>query len=43
MNVPKLRFKVFNESWKETTLGECAESLSYGMNAASKPFDGENQ
>ena len=43
--VPKFRFKEFEDSgeWEEKTLGDVAESLMYGMNAAAVEFDGENK
>ncbi|MED3034057.1 hypothetical protein CBR56_13455 [Bacillus thuringiensis] len=43
MNVPKLRFKEFSGEWELKTLGNCSDSLDYGLNAAAKEFDGENQ
>jgi type I restriction enzyme, S subunit len=43
MNVPQLRFKEFEDQWILTTLGDCSESLTYGLNAAAIPFDGENK
>ena len=43
----KLRFKDDNGNdypeWKETTLGEVTNNISYGLNAASKAYDGENK
>jgi len=42
-NVPNLRFKGFEGEWIETTLGDCSQSLDYGMNAAAVEFDGENK
>lgn len=42
-NVPKLRFKEFTESWNNTTLGKISKNIMYGMNSASKTFDGENK
>ncbi len=43
--VPKYRFKEFEKDgeWVEKKLGEVAENIMYGMNAASKSFDGENK
>ncbi|MDT3695368.1 MAG: restriction endonuclease subunit S [Ignavibacterium sp.] len=43
--VPKLRFKEFENSgeWVEKKLGEISENVMYGMNSASKDFDGENK
>lgn len=43
MHIPSLRFKEFEDEWIFTTLGNCCKSISYGLNAAAKPFDGENQ
>lgn len=43
MNVPKLRFKGFDDQWILKSLGEITEPLKYGMNAAAKGFDGSNQ
>lgn len=43
MNVPKLRFKEFNDEWKEKKLSDISLEISYGMNSASKKFDGENK
>ena len=43
MNVPKLRFKEFNDDWKEIELSKIASEISYGMNVASKKYDGENK
>lgn len=43
MNVPKLRFKDFDNAWKEMELSKISSEISYGMNAASKEYDGENK
>lgn len=43
MHIPPLRFNEFTDEWVSTTLGSCCKSISYGLNAAAKPFDGENQ
>ena len=43
MNTPKLRFKGFDGEWKEIELSKMASEISYGMNAASKEYDGENK
>ncbi|MCM3169448.1 restriction endonuclease subunit S [Peribacillus frigoritolerans] len=43
MNAPTLRFKDFNGKWSANTLKEITIGLEYGMNAAAKSFDGENQ
>ncbi len=42
-NVPNLRFPGFEGEWKESTFGDCSTGFEYGMNAASKPFDGEHK
>ncbi len=33
----------FTDEWKETTLGNCSESIDYGMNSSAIKFDGENR
>jgi len=38
-----LRFPGFEGEWEECTFGECCSGFDYGMNAASKPFDGEHK
>ena len=43
MNVPKLRFKEFNDEWEEIELSNITSEISYGMNASSKEYDGENK
>ena len=43
LNVPNLRFKEFQGEWEKTTFGEIATGFDYGMNAAAKPYDGENK
>ena len=40
---PILRFKDFDKDWKEIELSKIASEISYGMNAASKDYDGENK
>ena len=40
---PILRFKDFDNDWKEIKLSKIASEISYGMNAASKEYDGENK
>lgn len=42
--VPKYRFPEFSNGgeWEEKKLGEVAENVMYGMNAASRDYDGEN-
>ena len=43
----KLRFKDDKgndyPAWEEKTLGEVTDNISYGLNAASKDYDGENK
>jgi type I restriction enzyme S subunit len=41
--VPEIRFKGFEGDWVEKKLGEVAESFEYGLNAASKTYDGKNK
>ena len=40
---PILRFKDFDNDWEEIELSKIASEISYGMNAASKEYDGENR
>lgn len=42
IKIPKLRFKGFSDGWKEENLGAISSDIMYGMNAASKKFDGKN-
>ena len=42
-NVPNLRFPEFTGKWEKCKFGDIATGFDYGMNAASKPFDGENK
>ena len=42
-NVPNLRFPEFTEEWEKCKFGDIATGFDYGMNAAAKPFDGENK
>jgi len=42
-NVPNLRFPGFEEEWERKRLGEVADKVMYGMNAAAIPFDGINK
>ena len=42
-NIPNLRFPGFEGEWEESTFGDCSTGFDYGMNAASKPFDGEHK
>ena len=41
--VPALRFPEFTEEWKKCKFGEIATGFDYGMNAAAKPYDGQNK
>ncbi|WP_298879785.1 restriction endonuclease subunit S [uncultured Polaribacter sp.] len=43
VRVPKLRFKEFNDEWKQNKLGEVSSKVSYGMNAAAISFDGKHK
>ena len=38
-----MRFPRFEGEWEESTFGDCSTGFDYGMNAASKPFDGEHK
>ena len=42
-NVPKLRFKGYEDAWEQRKLGEITEKFEYGLNAAATDFDGVNQ
>lgn len=42
-NVPKLRFKGFEDEWKEFRFKDIFNSFEYGMNSAAVNFDGENK
>ena len=42
-DVPHLRFPEFSGEWEKCKLGDIATGFDYGMNAAAKPFDGENK
>ena len=42
-NVPHLRFPEFSGEWEKCKFGDIATGFDYGMNAAAKPFDGENK
>lgn len=42
-NVPKLRFKRFNDDWRETTFKNIFNNFEYGMNSAAIEFDGKNK
>jgi type I restriction enzyme, S subunit len=41
--VPKMRFKEFLGEWEVKRLGEVADNVMYGMNAAAIDFDGKNK
>ena len=43
LNVPHLRFPEFSGEWEKTSIDDCCSDLEYGMNAASKNFDGVNK
>ena len=38
-----MRFLEFSGEWEKTSIGDCCSDLEYGMNAASKNFDGVNK
>lgn len=41
--VPEIRFCGFTDAWEQRELGELASSFEYGLNAASKCYDGINK
>lgn len=41
--VPEIRFKGFEDEWESHNLKSLCESIEYGLNAASKPYDGTNK
>ena len=43
LNVPHLRFPEFSGEWEKCKFGDIATGFDYGMNAAAKPFEGENK
>ena len=43
LNVPNLRFPEFSGEWMKCKFGEIATGFDYGMNAAAKPYDGQNK
>ena len=43
MNVPKLRFKEFNDEWSTIELSKISSEISYGMGLPSKKYDGINK
>ena len=38
-----MRFPEFTEEWRKCKFGEIATGFDYGMNAAAKPYDGQNK
>ena len=42
-DVPALRFPGFTDEWKKCKFGDIATGFDYGMNAAAKPYDGQNK
>ena len=42
-NKPVIRFKGFDDDWRLDNLKSLCESIEYGLNAASKPYDGYNK
>ena len=43
LNVPALRFPEFTGEWEKCRFGDIATGFDYGMNAAAKPYDGQNK
>ena len=43
LNVPDLRFPEFSGEWEKCKFGDIATGFDYGMNAAAKPYDGQNK
>ena len=41
-DIPKIRFRGFMDDWEQRKLGDVAITFEYGLNAAAKEFDGEN-
>ncbi len=41
--VPRIRFGEFGGAWRETSLGNIASDVMYGLNRAAIQFDGENK
>lgn len=41
--VPEIRFCGFTDAWEQRKLGQLASSFEYGLNAASKSYDGINK
>lgn len=42
-NKPQVRFNGFDEDWENHYLKSLCENIEYGLNAASKPYDGNNK
>lgn len=42
-NIPEIRFKGFEGAWEGMKLGEVADSVGYGLNAAAVDYDGVNR
>ena len=42
-DVPALRFPEFTGEWEKCRFGDIATGFDYGMNAAAKPYDGQNK
>jgi type I restriction enzyme, S subunit len=42
-NKPQFRFNGFDEDWENYYLKSLCENIEYGLNAASKPYDGINK
>jgi type I restriction enzyme S subunit len=42
-NKPELRFKGYTDAWEKRKLGDVSSSFEYGLNAASKKFDGKHK
>ena len=40
---PEIRFRGYTDGWEQRKLGELSSSFEYGLNAASKEYDGENK
>ena len=40
---PAIRYAEFNDVWEQCKLCEISKSLEYGLNAASKKYDGKNK
>jgi len=40
---PEIRYAEFTDAWEQRKLGDVAQSLEYGLNAAATEFDGINK